>query len=71
LQIRGVEVGQEWTKGISLRDKARLGPEERINFRDAVNIMSGVALNNRFAEVAPEYPTFSALKRLRHARQPS
>lgn len=52
---------QEWTKGVSLRDKARLGPEERINFRDVVNVISGLALNNQFAEVAPEYPTFSAL----------
>lgn len=52
---------QEWTKGVSLRDKARLGPEERINFRDVVNVISGIALNNQFAEVAPEYPTFSAL----------
>jgi len=52
---------QEWTKGVSLRDKARLGPEERINFRDVVNVISGIALNNRFAEEAPEYPTFSAL----------
>ena len=52
---------REWTKGISLRDKARLGPEQRINFRDVVNIISGLALNNQFAEVAPEYPTFSAL----------
>ena len=52
---------QEWTKGISLRDKARLGPEERINFRDVVNVISGLALNNQFAELAPEYPTFSAL----------
>lgn len=52
---------QEWTKGISLRDKARLGPEERINFRDVVNVISGLALNNQFAEVSPEYPTFSVL----------
>lgn len=52
---------QEWAKGVSLRDKARLGPEERINFRDVVNVISGLALNNQFAEVAPEYPTFSAL----------
>ena len=52
---------REWTKGVSLRDKARLGSEERINFRDVVNIISGIALNNQFAEVAPEYPTFSAL----------
>jgi len=52
---------QEWTKGVSLRDKARLGPDERINFRDVVNVIAGLALNNHFAEVAPEYPTFSAL----------
>jgi hypothetical protein len=52
---------QEWTKGISLRDKARLGPEERINFRDVVNVISGLALNNQFAEISPEYPTFSVL----------
>ncbi len=52
---------QDWTKGVSLRDKARLGPEERINFRDVVNVISGLALNNQFAEIAPEYPTFSAL----------
>ncbi|MCB2027034.1 MAG: ATP-binding protein, partial [Ottowia sp.] len=52
---------QEWTKGVSLRDKARLGPEERINFRDVVNVISGLALNNQFAEVSPEYPTFSVL----------
>ncbi|TBE09361.1 ATP-binding protein [Rhizobium ruizarguesonis] len=55
------KVLQEWIKGVSLRDKARLGPEERINFRDVVNVISGLALNNQFAEVAPQYPTFSAL----------
>ena len=60
---------QEWTKGISLRDKARLGPEERINFRDVVNIISGLALNNQFAEVAPEYPTFSALVTVSNRKQ--
>lgn len=52
---------RDWTKGISLRDKARLGPDERINFRDVVNVIAGIALNSRFADVAPEYPTFSAL----------
>ncbi|AUH66232.1 ATPase [Paracoccus zhejiangensis] len=52
---------QEWTKGVSLRDKARLGPQERINFRDVVNIISGLALKHQFADVAPDYPTFSAL----------
>lgn len=52
---------QEWSKSVSLRDKARLGPEERINFRDVVNVISGLTLNNQFAEVSPEYPTFSVL----------
>ncbi len=52
---------QNWVKGVSLRDKARLGPEERINFRDVVNIVSGLALSQRFAETAPEYPSFAVL----------
>lgn len=52
---------QDWAKGVSLRERARLGPEERINFRDVVNIVSGLALGQRFADIAPEYPTFSVL----------
>ena len=52
---------QDWAKGVSLRERARLGPEERINFRDVVNIVSGLALGQRFADMAPEYPTFSVL----------
>lgn len=52
---------RDWTKGISLRDKARLGPDERINFRDVVNVVAGIALSSRFSDVSPEYPTFSAL----------
>jgi hypothetical protein len=52
---------QDWAKGVSIRDKARLGPEDRANFRDIVNVVSGLALGARFADVAPEYPTFSAL----------
>ena len=52
---------QDWSKGVSLRDRARLGPEERINFRDVVNIVSGLALGQRFADISPEYPTFSVL----------
>ena len=41
--------------------KERLGPDERINFRDVVNIVSGLALGQRFADISPEYPTFSVL----------
>jgi len=52
---------QDWVKGVSLRDKARLGTEERINFRDVVNIVSGLALHSQFAEAAPEYPIFPVL----------
>lgn len=52
---------QEWAKGVSMRDKLRLGPDERANFRDIVNVTSGLALGPSFADLAPEYPTFSAL----------
>lgn len=52
---------QDWAKGVSLRDRARLGPEERINFRDIVNIVSGLVLSQHFADIAPEYPKFPVL----------
>mgnify|MGYP000009056820 CR=1 FL=1 len=52
---------QDWFKGVSLRDRARLGPDERINFRDVVNVISGLVLGQRFADISPEYPTFSVL----------
>lgn len=52
---------QDWAKGVSLRDKAHLGADERINFRDVVNVVSGLALNPQFAEDSPQYPTFRTL----------
>ena len=56
---------QDWAKGVSIRDKLRLGSvggsDDRANFRDIVNVVSGLALNQQFAEVAPEYPTFPVL----------
>jgi hypothetical protein len=52
---------QDWARGVSLRDRARLGPEEKINFRDIVNIVAGIVLAQHFAEVAPEYPKFPVL----------
>jgi Family of unknown function (DUF6079) len=52
---------QDWTKGINLRDRLRLGTDERANFRDIVNVVSGIAFNQRFADLSPEYPTFSTL----------
>ena len=48
-------------RGVSLRDKARLGADDRINFRDIVNVVSGLAFGHHFADLAPEYPTFSLL----------
>ena len=52
---------QDWSKGVSLRDRARLGPDERINFRDVVNIVSGLALGQYFIDNSSEYPTFAVL----------
>ncbi len=52
---------QDWAKGVSLRDRARLGSDERINFRDVVNVISGLVLGQRFVDLSPEYPTFSVL----------
>lgn len=52
---------QNWIKGISLRDKARIGTDERINFRDVVNVISGLVLAPHFEDLSPEYPVFSIL----------
>lgn len=52
---------RDWTVGVSLRDKLRLGPQDRANFRDIVNVTAGLALGARFADLSPEYPTFSVL----------
>lgn len=52
---------QDWAKGVSIRDKLRLGSDDRANFRDIVNVVSGLALNQHFAEDSPEYPTFPVL----------
>ncbi|MFB1485585.1 MULTISPECIES: DUF6079 family protein [unclassified Thiocapsa] len=52
---------QDWVRGVGLRDKAHLGADERVNFRDVVNVVSGLALGQSFADMAPEYPTFSIL----------
>ncbi|MFN3630384.1 MAG: DUF6079 family protein, partial [Casimicrobiaceae bacterium] len=51
----------EWAKGVSMRDKLRLGPDERANFRDIINVTAGLALGAHFADLAPEYPTFPVL----------
>jgi hypothetical protein len=60
---------QDWVRGVAMRDKARLGPEDRINFRDVVNIVSGINLGQRFTDIAPDYPTFSVLVSEANRRQ--
>jgi len=52
---------QEWAKGVSIRDKLRLGSDERANFRDIINVTTGLALGTHFSDLSPEYPTFSVL----------
>ena len=51
----------EWAKGHSLRELSGISPAERINFRDLINAVAGICLEKRFAEQAPEYPSFSVL----------
>jgi hypothetical protein len=60
---------QDWSKGVSLRDKLRLGPDDRANFRDIVNVISGIAMNPHFSDIAPEYPLFSVLVTETNRRQ--
>ena len=60
---------QDWAKGVSIRDKLRLGSDERANFRDIINVVSGLALNQQFSETSPEYPTFSVLVTESNRRQ--
>lgn len=52
---------REWTKQHSLRDMAGLGPQERINFRDVINLVGGICFAPHFENQAPEYPFFSVL----------
>ena len=60
---------RDWTKGISLRDRARIGQDELVNFRNVVDAVSGIALNNHFTDVAPDYPAFSSLVSESNRRQ--
>ncbi|SHK90110.1 hypothetical protein SAMN02745216_04280 [Desulfatibacillum alkenivorans DSM 16219] len=51
----------EWGKGFAIRELSGISPQERINFRDLVNIISGICLGAHFADQAPDYPVFSVL----------
>ena len=51
----------EWAKGTSIREVSGISPHETINLRDLVNAVAGICLAPHFAELAPDYPTFSVL----------
>ena len=51
----------EWIKGKPVREMSGIGSQERINFRDMVNVTSGICLEPHFQDLAPEYPKFSVL----------
>jgi len=51
----------EWAKGRTIRELSGIGAEERINFRDLINTVTGICLDGHFQEQAPEYPFFSVL----------
>ncbi|MBF0213222.1 MAG: ATP-binding protein [Magnetococcales bacterium] len=52
---------RDWAKKHSLRELSNLGANDRINFRDLVNAMSGLLLGTHFQDQAPDYPSFSVL----------
>jgi hypothetical protein len=51
----------DWAKGKDLRNRVHILQDERINFRDLINAISGICLSNYFMEKSPEYPFFSIL----------
>jgi hypothetical protein len=60
---------QEWVKGISIREKLRLGANDRANFRDVMSVTAGLALKQHFADIAPEHPVFPVLVTESNRRQ--
>ena len=51
----------EWSKGKSIRELSGISSQERLNFRDVINIVAGVCLETHFQDQAPEYPVFTIL----------
>jgi len=51
----------DWTKGQKIRDLARMNKEERLNFRELVELVASVCLENTFYDKTPDYPVFSLL----------
>ena len=51
----------EWTKQKSFGEFTRIDTSESLNIRDLINAVAGSILAGRFADQAPEYPSFSLL----------
>jgi len=50
-----------WAKGKPIRELSGIAPHETINFRDLINIVSGIILSPHFENQAPDYPVFSIM----------
>jgi hypothetical protein len=59
----------DWAKGKSIRDISGISPHETINFRDLINIISGICLSTCFEDQAPDYPFFSVMITGRNRQQ--
>jgi len=51
----------DWTKSQNIRELAGLGKEERINFRELIELVASICLEQTFTDKSPEYPVFSRL----------
>ena len=51
----------QWAKEKAVREPSGLSTSLRTNIRDLVNAVAGTCLAPRFADQAPDYPTFSLL----------
>jgi hypothetical protein len=52
---------EDWTKGKSIRELSGIASNERLNFRDLINTITGVCLGAYFQDLAPQYPCFPVL----------
>ncbi len=51
----------DWRKGQNIRELAKLRKEDRFNFRELIELVASICLENYFYEAAPSYPIFSTL----------
>ena len=51
----------DWGKQFSVRERARLGKDELVNFRDYMNVTAAYLLAAHFQDRYPEYPKFGTV----------